>query len=158
MEPRAWPESFRDQRRGVRCVLCEEGRVDETGGGIRYFSGETCDAYLQRKAPSPGYSVVIFRGRHVAGPEQMTPGEHALLWSEVACVARAIEKVFLPLHLNYQILGNINPHLHVHIVPRYDPDPAPSLPLPDVVWEQCAQMSTEESSMQIRLLKQATSE
>jgi diadenosine tetraphosphate (Ap4A) HIT family hydrolase len=43
-----------------------------------------------------------------------------------------IERVFSPCHMNYLLLGNIVPHLHVHVVPRYLNDPAPERPLP---WE-----------------------
>jgi diadenosine tetraphosphate (Ap4A) HIT family hydrolase len=38
--------------------------------------------------------------------------------------------VFKPCHVNYLLLGNIVPHLHVHIVPRYLDDSAPERPLP----------------------------
>jgi len=34
--------------------------------------------------------------------------------------------------MNYQLLGNSVPHLHVHLVPRYLDDAAPEKPLP---WE-----------------------
>ena len=43
-----------------------------------------------------------------------------------------IEQVFSPCHVNYMLLGNIVPHLHVHVVPRYLDDPSPERPLP---WE-----------------------
>ncbi|MGE3343794.1 MAG: hypothetical protein AB7L71_10185 [Vicinamibacterales bacterium] len=41
-----------------------------------------------------------------------------------------IERVFSPCHMNYLLLGNIVPHLHVHVVPRYLDDPSPERPLP----------------------------
>ncbi len=41
-----------------------------------------------------------------------------------------IEQVFAPCHMNYLLLGNLVPHLHVHLVPRYLDDPAPGEPLP----------------------------
>jgi diadenosine tetraphosphate (Ap4A) HIT family hydrolase len=34
--------------------------------------------------------------------------------------------------MNYLLLGNIVPHLHVHVVPRYLDDSKPERPLP---WE-----------------------
>ena len=35
-----------------------------------------------------------------------------------------------PIVVNYQLLGNLVPHLHVHVVPRYLDDSAPQQPLP----------------------------
>jgi len=32
--------------------------------------------------------------------------------------------------MNYQILGNSVPHLHVHLMPRYAVDPRPGWPFP----------------------------
>jgi diadenosine tetraphosphate (Ap4A) HIT family hydrolase len=32
--------------------------------------------------------------------------------------------------MNYNILGNSVPHLHTHIVPRYEDDPKPGWPFP----------------------------
>jgi diadenosine tetraphosphate (Ap4A) HIT family hydrolase len=40
-------------------------------------------------------------------------------------VGQALETVFKPLKMNFEILGNAVPHLHGHIVPRYYGDPAP---------------------------------
>ena len=76
----------------------------------------------------PGYSVVVFRGRLVPDPTLLDPVETLAFWSAVAVAARAIEAVFGSCHLNYQILGNAMPHVHVHIVPRYLSDLAPGNP------------------------------
>jgi len=35
-----------------------------------------------------------------------------------------------PRHVNYLLLGNSVPHLHVHVVPWYLDDSAPGMPLP----------------------------
>ncbi len=35
------------------------------------------------------------------------------------------------MKINYQTLGNRTPHLHTHVTPRYEDDPAPGAPLPD---------------------------
>ena len=37
--------------------------------------------------------------------------------------------VFEPCHLNYDLLGNLVPHVHAHIVPSYLDDPCPNTPL-----------------------------
>jgi diadenosine tetraphosphate (Ap4A) HIT family hydrolase len=130
MELFDWPDDFLTKKRGLGYPQCLDGRVAETEHGVRYFEGVVTDGYLQRRGPTPGYSVVVFRGRHVGDPQSLTPAELAAFWTEVSVVARAIESVYAPIHLNFQILGNQDPHVHVHIVARLDPDPAPSMPLP----------------------------
>jgi diadenosine tetraphosphate (Ap4A) HIT family hydrolase len=42
---------------------------------------------------------------------------------------QALDRVFAPMKMNFQILGNAVPHLHAHILPRYYGDPAPHRPL-----------------------------
>lgn len=39
---------------------------------------------------------------------------------------RAIRRAVSAERINYAILGNASPHLHFHLIPRGDPDPAPS--------------------------------
>lgn len=155
MELRPWPDDFLRKKAGIDCPQCALGRADETEHGVRYYSGHVADGYLQRRGPTRGYSVVVFRGRHVGGPQAMTADEHASFWSEVGIVASAIAAVYQPIHFNFQILGNQDPHVHVHVVPRFDPDPAPSLPLPAVAWEKAANLSPEELSEQVVRLRDA---
>ncbi len=117
-------------RRGEGCPMCAEGRPVATSHGIRYFEGEAADAYLRRPAIQRGLSVVVWRGRHVAEPTELTDVEAAAYWRELLIVGRAIETVMRPLKLNYNLLGNAIPHLHTHVVPRYDDDPNPGWPFP----------------------------
>ena len=155
MDLQPWPADFLLKKQGIGCPQCAMGRADETEHGVRYYKGAVSDGYLQRRGPSAGYSVVIFRGRHVAEPQAMTAEEHSSFWSEVSAVARAIGEVYHPIHLNFQILGNQDPHVHVHILPRFDPDPAPSLPLPAEAWEASSELSAGELIRQVTLLKEA---
>jgi diadenosine tetraphosphate (Ap4A) HIT family hydrolase len=50
---------------------------------------------------------------------------------EMSEVAHALQRAFDPAKLNYEALGNGVPHLHWHLLPRYDTDPHPKGP----VWE-----------------------
>ena len=125
-----WPESFYALKRGEGCPMCEQGRPEETPHGVRFFAGEVSDAYLQREDIQRGYSVVVWRGRHVAEPTELTAEEAAAYWLEVVRVGRAIENVLEPVKLNYDLLGNSLPHLHTHLVPRYADDPRPGWPFP----------------------------
>jgi diadenosine tetraphosphate (Ap4A) HIT family hydrolase len=155
MELRPWPVDFAQKKAGIGCPQCDQGRVDETEHGVRFFVGDIADGYLQKSGPTAGYSVVIFRGRHVGAPHEMTGDEHAAFWSEVGVVAAAIESVYRPVHLNFQILGNLDPHVHVHIVPRHNPDPAPSMPLPAEAWIASARLDEVELDRQCAQLRAA---
>src|SRR5256714_3150557 len=110
--------------------MCAEGRPDETAWGDRIFAGEVSDAYLQRADVQRGYTIVIWRGRHVAEPTELSGEEAARYWLEVLRVGRALEAHLRPVKLNYELLGNSLPHLHTHVVPRYADDPRPGWPFP----------------------------
>jgi diadenosine tetraphosphate (Ap4A) HIT family hydrolase len=118
-----WPQRFYELKRGEGCPLCAEGRPDETAHGIRFFAGELADAYLSRGGVQRGLSHVYFRGRHVVEPTELSADEAARFFAELLQVGRAIERVFDPVKMNYDILGNSVPHLHVHVIPRYADDP-----------------------------------
>lgn len=125
-----WPPSFYELLRGEGCPMCSEGRPEETPFGARVFAGSVSDAYLQRAEIQRGYTVSIWRGRHVAEPTQLTADEAAGYWLEVVRVARALEEHFRPVKTNYEVLGNSLPHLHTHLVLRYADDPRPGWPFP----------------------------
>lgn len=110
--------------------MCAEGRPDATAGGVRFFAGETSDAYLRRPNIQRGLSIVVWRGRHVAEPTELSDEEAARYWREVLIAGRAIEDTMQPVKMNYNMLGNSLPHLHTHIVPRYADDPRPGWPFP----------------------------
>jgi diadenosine tetraphosphate (Ap4A) HIT family hydrolase len=124
-----WPAAFYALRRGEGCPLCGP-RPSETRYGIRFFAGAACDAYLQRAAIQRGYTVVIWRGRHVAEPTDLTRDEATAYWLELLRVGSALERHLQPVKVNYDILGNAVPHLHTHVIPRFADDPRPGWPFP----------------------------
>lgn len=69
-----------------------------------------------------GYCVLIAR-RHASELSQLTDAERLAYLDEMCLLARAIETVFNPRKLNYELLGNLVPHLHWHVFPRYEQDP-----------------------------------
>jgi diadenosine tetraphosphate (Ap4A) HIT family hydrolase len=125
-----WPDRFYELRRGEGCPMCADGRPEETPWGARFFAGEVADAYLQREKLQRGYTVVIWRGRHVAEPTELSAEEATQYWLELLEVGRRLERHLEPVKLNYDLLGNSLPHLHAHVMPRYADDPRPGWPFP----------------------------
>jgi len=125
-----WPDSFYAMRCGEGCPLCSEGRPEETPSGVRIFSGQVSDAYLQKVGIQRGYTIVIWRGRHVAEPTELSADEATRYWLELLEVGRGLERHLEPVKLNYDLLGNSVPHLHTHVLPRYADDPKPGWPFP----------------------------
>lgn len=124
-----WPADWDERRRGKGCPMCAEGRPDDNGFGLRVFTGRYSDAYLQRKdVGQAGYTIAIWRGRHVADPTELSNDEASTYFAEVLRVARAVERHYRPIKMNLEMLGNSLPHLHTHIVPRHHGDGAPGVP------------------------------
>ena len=126
---KAWPSDWEERRRGKDCAMCAQGRAADSDFGVRVFEGQVSDAYLQRAdVGQRGYTIVIWRGRHVADPTELTADEASAYFAEVLRVGRALEAHHRPLKLNIEMLGNSVPHLHTHVVPRYADDGSPGLP------------------------------
>lgn len=121
---RTWPEDWESRKRGDSCPFCADL------SGRSFYSGCASEALLERRAIATGHAAVVFRGRHVADLGDLTAEELANYWRDVQHVSRAINRAFAPCHVNYLLLGNLVPHLHVHVVPRYLDDSAPGMPLP----------------------------
>ena len=109
--------------------MCAGGRPEETEYGVRIHEAAHSDAYLQKKGKVRGYTVVIWRGRHVAEPTELSADDATAYWREVLEVAKALDDQYRPHKLNIEILGNTTPHLHTHLRPRHREDPNPFGPL-----------------------------
>jgi diadenosine tetraphosphate (Ap4A) HIT family hydrolase len=142
---RTWPADWEARKRGDDCPLCADL------SSRSFHSGRTSEALLERSGIARGHAVVVFRGRHAAAFTELTAAEIADYWKDIQQVGRMIEHVFSPGHMNYLLLGNIVPHLHVHLVPRYLDDPLPGRPLP---WET-HEVPADEYSRQFQELQQA---
>ena len=125
-----WPQDWYDQRAGVGCPMCDQGRPDTSpSGNRRFYAGRWSDAYLVRRAAQRGSAIVIWRGRHVADPTELSETEAIGYWLEALRVAKAMETFYSAIKLNFELLGNGVPHLHTHITCRFADDVAAHAPL-----------------------------
>jgi diadenosine tetraphosphate (Ap4A) HIT family hydrolase len=92
----------------------------------------------------PGFARVIWKD-HVREVSDLADADRLLLNDAVYKLELAVREVMQPLKVNVASLGNVVPHLHWHVIPRYADDahfPAP-------VWAQ-AQRATPDSVLQAR--------
>jgi diadenosine tetraphosphate (Ap4A) HIT family hydrolase len=92
----------------------------------------------------PGFARVIWKD-HVREVSDLADADRLLLNDAVYKLELAVRDVMQPLKVNVASLGNVVPHLHWHVIPRYADDahfPAP-------VWAQ-AQRTTDEAVLVAR--------
>ena len=101
------------------CVMC-----DKYGGAGPLLIAElgTSRAFLHEDQFFPGYVLLVLR-RHATELYQLEAGERGAHLEEVSRVAEALARVFRPVKMNYELLGNQVPHIHWHLVPRLPTDP-----------------------------------
>jgi diadenosine tetraphosphate (Ap4A) HIT family hydrolase len=66
---------------------------------------------------------IVASNRHVDELFQLTPGERETFMADVARAAQALYSAFEPDKINYGAFGDTMPHLHVHLVPKYQHGP-----------------------------------
>jgi len=85
--------------------------------------------YLPKNQTYRGQCALIFDLRHAARPDQLTAAEWAAFCADLYIAQNAVMSVMRPDHINVESLGNVVPHLHWHIVPRYGGDPRWGMPI-----------------------------
>jgi diadenosine tetraphosphate (Ap4A) HIT family hydrolase len=157
MPENRWSDDFPALRRGEGCPMCGPG-ADETPHGIRIFEGTWADGYLGRYPVRPGYAFVIWKGRHVAEPTELSAEEAAGFWGDVSRVAGAVDAQYRPAKMNWLSLGNGVPHLHVHLVPRPHDDSRAGGPLESEAFDvaatpalQARELAAAAASLRARL-------
>lgn len=79
----------------------------------------------------PGFCRVIWNA-HVREMSDLPTAERAILIAAVWQVEEAVREVMQPHKMNVASLGNVVPHLHWHVIPRYEDDAH----FPDPIWGQ----------------------
>src|SRR4051794_6792414 len=77
----------------------------------------------------PGFCRVIWNA-HVKEMSDLSSAERGLLNDAVLRVELALREVMAPTKINLASLGNVVPHLHWHVIPRFADDAH----FPNPVW------------------------
>ena len=89
---------------------------------LRIAGLDHCYALLNRDQFFPGYTFVFTRA-HVAELFHLDREARQAVLEEVTLVASSLYNLFKPSKMNYELLGNMVPHMHWHLVPRFVDDP-----------------------------------
>ena len=106
------------------CELCELAVS-------RVFENDKFAVILANEPNYPGFARVIWKD-HVREVSDLADEDRLLLNDAVWQLELAVREAMQPLKVNVASLGNVVPHLHWHVIPRYADDahfPAP-------VWAQ----------------------
>ncbi len=103
------------------CVLCE------TEGGTLIVQTPKFRVIRADEAGFPAFYRVVWTD-HVAEFSDLSPGDRSLCMDAVVAVEKALIQHLSPTKVNIAALGNAVPHLHWHVIARFEWDshfPAP---------------------------------
>jgi len=101
------------------CPMCRRWEDDSD---LRVAELEHSFVVLNRDQFFPGYTL-LFTKQHVTELFHLDRTVRSGLMEEVSCVAEALFTLFRPDKINYELLGNMVPHIHWHLVPRHAGEP-----------------------------------
>lgn len=129
----------------TNCVLCKDELKPEEGQLI--WRGDDCRVIMVNDPDLPGFCRVIWN-RHVAEMTDLSYGERDHLMTLVFAVEEAVRHVMHPDKVNIAALGNMVPHIHWHVIPRFKDDTF----FPGSAWSKKTQ-ETKASTLEARRKK-----
>ena len=107
----------------MSCLLCD------APGGTLLWQNALCRVILADEPGYPGFLRVIVNA-HVKEMTDLNADDQAALMRVVFAAETALHEVVRPDKINLASLGNVVPHLHWHVIPRFEDDPH----FPNPVW------------------------
>jgi diadenosine tetraphosphate (Ap4A) HIT family hydrolase len=100
------------------CVLCADLKPEE---GQLIWRGDDCRVIMVNDSDLPGFCRVIWN-HHIVEMSDLSYGERDHLMGLVFVVEDAIRQIMWPTKVNLAALGNMTPHIHWHVIPRFTDD------------------------------------
>ena len=129
-----------------RCPLCDLNEKD----GL--WANEDCLVVSAQAAGVGTICRVVWRN-HVREMSDLDPTEGRAFMDTGFAVEAAMRRHARPVKMNLASLGNLVPHLHWHVIPRYEDDAY----FPDAIWV-AAHRSGAEHLLSDELLRGALRE
>lgn len=115
----------------IECELCRQA-----GGAILWQSAD-CRVIRVDDPHYPGFCRVIWN-HHVREMSDLLPADRHALMQVVFAVESAIRQLYAPDKINLASFGNMVPHVHWHVIPRWADDRH----FPEPVWGSVHREST----------------
>src|SRR3954451_13033010 len=115
------PIGWQRLRAGDDCPMCLDGNLESNAFSLRVAEMDWSVMRLARNQWCRGWSLVILKS-HACELFELSDAELCGFWRDVSRAAQALQSVFQPVKMNYAVYGNLNPHIHCHLVPRYASD------------------------------------
>jgi diadenosine tetraphosphate (Ap4A) HIT family hydrolase len=90
-------------------------------GGAVLWQDDFCRVVRVDEPDYPGFCRVILK-RHARELTDLDEAERAALMRVVFAVEGAIRQAMHPHKVNVASLGNMTPHVHWHVIPRFEDD------------------------------------
>ena len=123
----------------MSCPLCAED------GGALVWRGEHLRVIRANEAGFPAFYRVVWNA-HVAEFSDLSASERAHCMEGVVAVELALREHLSPTKVNIAALGNMVPHLHWHVIARFDWDSH----FPSPVWAPAQRPSPAEREDRVR--------
>lgn len=126
----------------THCPLCQQD------GGTVLWRNNKLRIILAEDADYPGLCRVIWN-EHCAEMTDLPPDDRQYLMSVVLSVEQALRDLLQPDKINLASLGNMVPHLHWHVIPRFRDDRH----FPNAIWgEPVRKTGTRSTRLDVDLL------
>jgi diadenosine tetraphosphate (Ap4A) HIT family hydrolase len=104
--------------KALDCLYCQRNELQKS------LMIEICDLsvstlFLFKEQSHPGRCVVAYK-EHVKELFELSETDRNAFMADVCQAASAIQKAFAPEKINYGAYSDKLPHLHFHLVPKYD--------------------------------------
>jgi diadenosine tetraphosphate (Ap4A) HIT family hydrolase len=104
------------------------------------WSDAFCRVISVDDANYPGFCRVILNA-HVKEMTDLPPAQRQHLMDVVFAVETAVREIMQPDKINLASLGNVVPHVHWHVIPRWADD----VNFPDAIWAAQRRAATPRS-------------
>jgi diadenosine tetraphosphate (Ap4A) HIT family hydrolase len=133
------------------CPLCEGA------GGRLVFEGPRFRVICAAEVGFPAFYRLVWRD-HVREFSELSREDRALCMEAVAAIEQSLREALAPTKINLATLGNVVPHLHWHVIARFDwdshfPSPVWAAPQRERALAREAEVAALQPALEARMIE-----